>query len=163
MEDLKKIKNKLCEKYGPEFEKEYGWAANIIVDPRIEGMTLKNPTFANIEKDVKLDHLRPFYKMANISIHSGAKGINFHLTSPNKKFVPAGPGNMGMADPGQLAAISLFQMDIILLSMYPDIQALADSTALSKLLEEIKISFIKVERVTIDEYDEVNNKNKIQH
>jgi hypothetical protein len=144
MNQVKKIKITLCEKFGRGYEKDWGWAANIIDDPN----------FSKIEEYVAMDHLRPYYKMANISTHAGSKGIRFHLTSPNKNLIHAGPGNMGMADPGQLAAISLLQVNTTLLITKPSIRRLSDILALTKLIQEIKKSFIKVHTKTMITYEE---------
>ena len=148
--NIKKIKEMLCEKFDPEFENTYGWAANIIPDPKNIQEFLKNPNFSNIEENVGLDHLRPYYKMANISVHAGSKGIKFSLTSSKNYSLCSGPAILGMADPGQLSAISLFQINVILLSTSPSIRHQADSSALKMLLEKIKKSFIEVHFFTID-------------
>jgi len=148
MKATQRIKIKLCEKYGKKYETDYGWAANIISDPN----------FSKIEEYVNVDHLHPYYKMANISVHGGSKGINFFLSSPNKNVIPAGPGNMGMTDPGQLAAISLFQMNTILLLSKPSIYRMAEIAALKKLLNRIKRSFGRVHKQTMKRYRELNEK-----
>lgn len=144
MNRINKMKIALCEQFGKDYEKDWGWAANII----------ENPNFAKIEEFVNMDHLRPYYKMANISTHAGSKGIKFFLTSPNKNLIPAGPGNMGMSDPGQLAAISLLQVNTTLLLTKPSIQRLSDILALTKLIQEIKNSFIQVHTKTMIKYEE---------
>lgn len=149
VEELKRIekfKNTLCDQFEKEYGTEYGWAANII----------EKPNFSKIEEFVNMDHLRPYYKMANISIHAGSKGIKFHLTSPNTNLIPAGPGNMGMSDPGQLTAISLLQINTTLLITRPSIQRLSDILALTKLIQEIKKSFIKVHKKTMKKYQKIS-------
>ena len=134
MKRIANFKNILCKQFGKEYEMGYGWAANVI----------KNPNFSKIEEFVDMDYLRPHYKMANISIHGGSKGMKFHLTSPNRQLIPAGPGNMGMSEPGKLAAISLLWINTNLLISKPSIRRSSDILALTKLIQEIKRSFDQV-------------------
>lgn len=136
MMKIQQIAAKLCKKFGTGYKYDYGWAADII----------PKPTFSKIEAHLNLDHLNPYYKMANISIHGGVKGINFFLSAPNSDFIPAGPGNMGMELPGQLAAISLLQLNTNLLTTKPCIKGFADITTLQKLEKKIKRSFVKVHK-----------------
>lgn len=143
MNRIKEIKITLCERFGKDYEKDWGWAANVVT----------NPNFSKIEEFVEMDHLRPYYKMANISTHAGSKGIKFYLTTPGKNLIPAGPGNMGMSNPGQLTAISLLQVNTTLLVTKPSIQRLSDSLALAKLVQDIKTSFIEVDTKTMIEYE----------
>ena len=148
MKKIEKIKEKLCEKYKKGYDGDYGWAADII----------SNPNLTNLEKHVKLDHLNPYHRMANISIHGGSKGIKFFLSSPNNNFIPAGPGNMGMATPGQLAAISLLQINTFLLITRPCVKQFADISTMKKLVRKISRSFAKVERESMKIYRELHEK-----
>jgi hypothetical protein len=150
MKKIEKLVNKLCdENYGKKFKGDYGWVADI----------LSEPSYSNIEKSVNLDHLNPYHKMANISVHGGSKGIRTFLSTPNKNVIPMGPSNMGMSEPGQLAAISLLQMNNILLETRPCIKHYADISTLKKLVKKIKSSFVKVNRESKKIFRELQKEN----
>lgn len=149
IQDIIKTKNQLCAKYGDQFAVPYGWAADII----------PGPNFSKLEEHVKLDHLRPYYKMANIQIHAGPKGIFYHLTSANRNIIIAGPGNLGMADPGSLTAISLLQMNVTLLLLYPNIRRFAEIGVLFLMEQEIKNSFKKIHDTTMNNFEISNDFN----
>jgi hypothetical protein len=149
MKKIVKIKEKLCEKYKKGYDGDYGWAADIIPNP--------NP--ANLAKYTKFDHLNPYYRMANISIHGGSKGIKYFLSSPNNDFIPAGPGNMGMSTPGQLAAVSLLQINTCLLTTRPCIKQFADISTLKKLVRKVQRSFAKVDKESMKIYRKLHEKN----
>ena len=53
----------LLKKYGKKYEGNYGWAAYIFPSHNKVG-------FGAIEKDVRLDHMRPYYKWASQNIHA---------------------------------------------------------------------------------------------
>lgn len=77
MDTIIRIKNELCSRFEKEFSDEYGWAAD----------RTKKITFKDLESEVGINHLRPYYKMANISVHAGPKSIRFSLGSPNNNEV----------------------------------------------------------------------------
>lgn len=124
----------VCKRYGEAFKAPYGW---IPKEFRIRG-------FAAIEKAVKLDHFRPYYKMACFNVHSGPKGILFKLGLVHNNDILAGPSNYGLADPGQNTAISLFRTTTSLLSSKPTIMRLIMIKSLQKLVTEICKEFIYV-------------------
>lgn len=70
LESLTKMRCDLLKKYGKDFDENYGWIPLGIVSTR---------NFAEVEKSVGLDHLRPYYRMACDNVHSGTKGIKFKL------------------------------------------------------------------------------------
>lgn len=89
LNSLKSCRDALVEKYGPEFKKDYGWAA--------DALPHKQSSFSEIEKATQLDHLRPYYKMASDNIHANSHGVQFRvgLTIVNKEnswLVPAQQG-----------------------------------------------------------------------
>jgi len=134
IEEAKKAQRTLVQKYDDEFKKDYGWAAKFVGN--------SNPTLSMLEKAVNLDHLRPYYKLASHDIHAGSKGIMFNLglrRELNEEVIFAGPSNAGMAEPGQAAAMSLYQITVCLLSMstYPRIENLIMLEALELLEDEV--------------------------
>lgn len=144
MKELEEVKNKLCNRFGKEYSQSYGWAAD---------GTKKKMTFQELEKEVGIDHLRPYYKMANISIHAGSKGIMFSLGSPDSTIIPVGPSNMGHADPGMNTVISLLNMTVALLNTRPDIDHIVILNAMSLLADEVKDAFARCHEKTWVEYE----------
>jgi len=139
-QQLKSVRDSLIEKYGKVFAQDYGWAASVL--PK-NGLT-----FAAIERSVSLDHLRPFYKLANINVHAGSKGISFRMGSPprNGNLLLAGSSLFGLADAGQNAAISIHQLTITLLLSKPNLDRLAFAQAIQLLVDEVLVAFIEAHR-----------------
>ena len=94
----------LVARFGKIFNEDYGWAAPALGD--------KQPSLAEIERAVQLDHLRPYYRMASDNVHANSHGAFYKLGvfSPGRAILLAGPSNMGLAEPGQGAALSLGQV-----------------------------------------------------
>lgn len=99
--------NLLRDKYGKDFIKPYGWAAEYLQPGK--------RTFAGLEETVEFKHMRSFYKMANNYVHGGAKGFLFKLGMYRQnKVMLAGPSNYGLADPAQNTAYSLLHSTLAL-------------------------------------------------
>ncbi len=143
MKSIERTKNELCARFGKEFSKEYGWAAD----------RTKKITFKDLESEVGINHLRPYYKMANISVHAGPKGIRFSLGSPNNNIIPVGASNMGLADPGMNTVISLLNMNAALLNTRPGVGNLITLKAMSLLADEVKDAFYRCHKITWVEYE----------
>ena len=142
MERIKKIKKELCARFGDGYSRPYGW---------VDGS--RGWTFKELESKVGIDHLRPYYKMANISIHAGPKGVRFSLGSPNNNIIPVGASNMGLADPGMNTVISLLNMNVALLNTRPDVDHLITLKAMSLLADEVKDAFYRCHKITWAEYE----------
>jgi Family of unknown function (DUF5677) len=101
-------------RYGKKFGDHYGWASNIFPDHRRVGFTA-------IEKDVGLDHMRPYYKWASQNVHSGSKGMRnrLGLCEAKEDILLVGQSNSGMTDPAHATAISLYQITSTLLVLEP--------------------------------------------
>jgi hypothetical protein len=126
----------LIDRFGIIFNKEYGWAY-----PTIDN---KNPTFRDIEKAAGLNHLRPYYKMACHNVHANPRGIFFKLGlyPDSGDILLAGPSNIGLADPGHSAALSLAQITISLLTHNPNLDRLVICHILYKLQDDIGAAFL---------------------
>jgi Family of unknown function (DUF5677) len=109
LDEITGAERKAVARFGPEFKKDYGWAATLTASGRA-------PSFRTLEKLSKLDHLRPFYGWASHQIHADAKGgyLNFATRGP-QRMVIAGPTNAGLGDPGHGALISFAQLTTSLL------------------------------------------------
>jgi len=101
-------------KYGPEFDKQQGWAA--------KHLNKQNPTITDIHEAAGVDHLGPYHRMASHNVHANPKGIYFKLgLFGEEDMLLAGPSNAGLADPGHAAAISLNQVSSVLLEFVPNL------------------------------------------
>jgi len=99
---------------------------------------LDDPSFKAIEQSVNMQHLRPYYNLANINIHAGSKGLFFRLGRyPDQNALLAGPSSHGLIDPAGGAALSLGQVTTILLTSRPSIKRLASLNALQQLLHDL--------------------------
>lgn len=130
LEEIAKCKqerDKLVDKYGKSYADGYGWAAYLFQNSgRI--------TFDLIEKDVNLDHMRPYYKWASQNIHASSKGMRnrLGLCDTKEDLLLAGASSSGMADPAHAAAISLNQITNTLLLLEPTL----DHIITMKIIED---------------------------
>lgn len=136
---VKTNRDELCKRYGKSFNGDYGWAS--------VALSIKSPTFRDIEKASGLDHLRPYYKMASHNVHANPKGLSFRLgLSENANILLAGPSNYGLTDPAHGASISVLQATIPMLNSKPTIDSLVIGFVLQKFVDDIGQAFIKVEK-----------------
>jgi len=130
----------IIKRYGRAFGRPYGW---------IPENTLKDRSFAGIEKSEHFDKLRPYYILACHNVHSGPKAIRFRLGifrgGRHRAVVLAGASNYGLADPGQGAAISLSQITTCFLSTRPTIRNLTSMMVTLRLVDEIRTAFVEVQ------------------
>jgi hypothetical protein len=144
-EEIQKIRSiclKLEEEYGKEFKEKFGWASPAILTK--SGKPNPNPDFSTLKNDVKLEHLKPYYKMASYAVHADSKGILFNISyRPEERVIPSGSSIFGLADPGQLAAISLIHVNTALLVSKPMVMRMTYAVAMQKLLKDIKNAFFK--------------------
>ncbi len=61
----------LCERFGPNFKEQYGWAS--------EALHKKDSKFIDIENATNFNHMRAHYKLASHNVHAGPKGIVFNI------------------------------------------------------------------------------------
>ena len=94
MDDIEGEYQSLIGKFGNEFAEDYGWAASALGN--------KRPTLLNIEEDVGLDHLRPYYQMANHNVHGNSHAAFFKLGvfEPDRANSPRWPEQYGISRPG---------------------------------------------------------------
>jgi hypothetical protein len=98
------------QRFGNAFKGRYGWAAELF--PNDE------PSFGKLEELAGLDHLRPFYDWAtHLGVHASSRGARLNVLERGEVSAPlAGPTNVGLADPGHGALISLMQVTMNLLT-----------------------------------------------
>lgn len=95
-DEIREISEKrkhLIEKYGNSYKNVYGWASS--------ALDMAKPTLADLERSVRLNHLRPYYRMASHHVHPNPKSILFKLglSHLSGETILAGPSNAGLADP----------------------------------------------------------------
>jgi len=140
MEELESIYNALLERFGSDYKYQYGWASTALGKAK--------PTFRDLEEDVSLDHLHPYYKLASHNVHANPKGVFFRLGlyPESTDMLLAGPSNTGFADPAHGTALSLSQVTITLLTMRPNIDRLVFSEVLLMLTDEIGEAFLSIQK-----------------
>ena len=139
-EEIKAERDILVARFGTPFKKDYGWAASTLGK--------KQPTIADIEESVDLEHWRPYYGMASDNVHANAHGAYYRLGSSLRpgEILLAGPSNAGLADPGHWTAISLNQITTVLLATKPTLDNIVISNILLKLVDEIGEAFLQAHR-----------------
>ena len=103
-------------------------------------ITENHKTFSDIEKDVKMDHWRPRYKLASIRIHANYKPFGTFLSVSDyknlDKFIGLSSG--GYAELFSMTSISLYQLTTIYLSQTPNIDRSIHTDVIRKLNDEMQ-------------------------
>ena len=101
-----------------------------------------------IEKDVNLEHMRPYYKWASQNIHTGSKAMRnrLGLCETNEDILLVGQSNSGMTDPAHATAISLVQVTVSLLFLKPNIDNLVISKIIQDYSVEVGETFLKIDK-----------------
>jgi len=138
--NCKKEYDSLIEKYGKKYADHYGWASYLFPNHRRVG-------FVSIEKDVGLDHMRPYYKWASRNIHSTAKGMRnrLGLCETKEDILLVGQSNSGMTDPAHATAISLCQITTTLLTLEPTLDNIVILKIIYEYEKEVAKYFVNVE------------------
>jgi len=125
--------------YGPAFSGQYGWAAELL--------GTKSPTFAALERQAGLAHLRPFYRWACHAVHAGSRGTALNtVVFRGERLRLAGYTNAGLADPGHQSLISLQQTTAALVGRrthVPTLDHLIQVRALMALTERAGEEFLR--------------------
>jgi hypothetical protein len=102
IDQLKRVAAKHLTAFGPSFKGAYGWAASGPND-YVRG-------FEDMEKRISLSHWRPSYKAASHQVHATANAMFAWIARYGRSGFLGGRSVLGVADPGQCAAISLNQV-----------------------------------------------------
>jgi hypothetical protein len=130
MEQIEKRYAAALARYGPQFKRPHGWAA--------AHLKKDNPKIADILEASKIDHLGPYYRMASHNVHANPKGVFFKLGLLKEiDILLAGPSDVGLADPGHAAALSLMQISTVLLQINPTIDNAITGNVMLDLVGEI--------------------------
>jgi len=140
--ECKARRDMLIEEYGDQFKDPYGWATPFFNKPS----TRFKPNFTDIEKNIELDHMRPYYKWACQNIHVNIKSLKdkLGLCEAQEELLLVGQSNSGMTDPAHSAAISLSQITITLLNVEPTIDELINQQAIISITDEVGQAFLGV-------------------
>ncbi|MCW3058816.1 MAG: hypothetical protein JWQ02_637, partial [Capsulimonas sp.] len=137
-EKLIKIEEKyqsLIDRYGHDYRTDYGWAGSAFGNSR--------PSFADIERNVDFEHMRPYYRLASHNIHANPKGIIFRLGLPNESnLLLSGASEGGLVEPGHGTIISLYQLSTRILTIKPNIDRLVTCIVMGKLADEAGSAFM---------------------
>lgn len=134
LEAIRLAHEKAVSDYGPAFDTPYGWAA--------DALGIKRPILRDIEKAAGIDHLKAHYRLASHNVHANPKGVFFKLGLLDEiDVLLAGPSNVGLADPGHSAAISLLQVSVALGLIEPTLDSLVCLRIIGRLTDEIGEAF----------------------
>lgn len=129
LDEIDQACGQMLERYGKRFGTPYGWAAEVIDQPR--------PGLADLEAAVGVDHLRSYYRMASHQVHANAKGMLVRLgLTDDANVLLTGPSDLGLDSPGQNAAISLLQIDTALVMSDVTLDGVVGAKVASKICDE---------------------------
>lgn len=129
LEKMKKGKDETLARYGPQFERKFGWARVALGNAASAKGDL---TFPQIETFVGLDFLRNHFSFANQYVHAGIDSIGFKLgtSMSNKDILLTGPSNEGLVEPIQCTSLSLFYATEAVLKAYPSEHSMVETSVL---------------------------------
>ena len=100
-DSLKSERDQLVNRFGNSFKGEYGWAVSEIGKD--------HPPISDIEEQVGLEHMRPYYRMASDNVHANSHGSYYRIglsqSLHDDGVLLAGASNLGLVDPGHSTAI----------------------------------------------------------
>lgn len=140
---LKETRDQAAKELGRVLKNDWDWAKDCL-----EGRVCN---FAEIEKDVEMDHWRPRYRWACRHVHPAYVRADSWLgmkeTSAN--VFQVGPSNAGLVDPLHMVAISLAHItSTFILHPDPSIKKTITAKVMRALCEKIGDSAVNTERVT---------------
>lgn len=146
LKELKIIYDKLIEKYGKSFAKDNGWACKFIYDDE-KCKDKINISFTHIEKDVELDHLRPYYKIASQYSHVSSVALDadesFHPV--HEDYGVFSKSNISITTVAHSLALSLMKTTSVLMSINPSLDSLIIMKSIKDFEQEIGEIFLKID------------------
>ena len=141
IDSCKEEYDEVISRYGKKFGDHYGWASNIFPSYGRVGFTA-------IEKNVGLDHMRPYYKWASQNVPSGSKGMSnrLGLCEAKEDILLVGQSNSGMTDPAHATAISLTQITSALLVLEPTLDHIVLMKIAREFQEDIGKAFLEIDQ-----------------
>jgi hypothetical protein len=113
-------------------------------------ITGTHPNFAEIEKNVGMDHWRPRYKWASTHTHANHKPIGTLLgMAESTTFVNlVGASNSGFVDPFLMTSITLSQITTTFLLIAPNPDRLVHANVMLRLADEMQTIAVETEKLT---------------
>ena len=150
LENLKNETDRLYQKYGDEFKKDWGW---------IPADILPRQNFRALAAWVELDHLQPFFRLSSAAVHGLSRGFyRLGLTDDEQNMLLlCGPSNYGLADPLQSASISLNQITACLLNLQPDFSDWMELLVMDSLIKEMGVKAADIQK-TIEREEAAKSK-----
>lgn len=146
IEHVEQLTRELADKYGPEISNEYGWASKALFK--------NDPNLFDLERDIGVDHLRPYFRWASQHTHAGPRPRDklLGVSEATQDLMLVGPSNAGMTDPLQLVSLSLIQLTNALLAHgQPTYERLIAMRALAALNDEVFDTAWSLEKKTLAE------------
>lgn len=138
---LKDDVDQLAKRYGEAFRHDNGWAAH--------ALQLKKVTFSDIERSVKLDFMRPYYRGASEQVHASSRGAVMRTGLINQQstieMLMAGPSNYGFADAAINSARELLTTTVSLLQVISTVDSNVFSIILGGWLDPLTRSFVEAQ------------------
>lgn len=140
IETIRDRKDAAIARFGNRFSGWYGWAADLFPTGK--------PTFERLEKLAGLGHLHPFYDWStHLGVHAGSRGARLNVMKRGRqRFRLSVPTNVGLAEPGHGALISLMQVTTTMLvrgrPLTDDPEPLLISHALLELVDDAGDAFL---------------------
>jgi hypothetical protein len=140
MAEFQRVADGILAQYEPGYAEDWGWSKPLFASPK------HRPTFDDLERLARLDHNKPWTKLSHHAVHSGSSGtIDIIDLHGGGRFMLAGPSDAGLADPGQLSLIALYQVTCSFILNGPDESTYEDLLVLktiSLLLEQAADAFL---------------------
>ena len=138
--ELKQHHRALVEKYGEEFDHDYGWAKPFL--------NCKRPNFADIEAAVEMDYNRPNYRDASSDIHASSLGVFSRLgLFPDEEIILLGPSATGLAQPAINTINSYLLVCNSLFTYGANVDSLVTCKVLQRFASEARNAFAELSAV----------------
>jgi len=126
------------ERYGGSFATPYGWAAKYL--------SLKKPTFKDLQLKSNSSSKNTYYKMASLDVHATARGLFFSLNVISENLLLSGRSNAGLMEPGISAAGSLLIVMHALSGNTTNLDRLVEIHSLLRIREAIETALSRADR-----------------
>ncbi|GAA3460357.1 DUF5677 domain-containing protein [Saccharothrix longispora] len=141
VETVREQYDEMLTKYGSTFRKPHEWARPLFTS------STEQITFVKLEKLVKLDHLRPFYRQSNHYVHAGPRAALLNVIDRDYgSFIGVGARwDVALGEIGHGSLISLLQCTSALLAYDFDAHDNPDITVglhcMAQLVDDAGLSF----------------------
>jgi hypothetical protein len=129
---------------------------NVVSDKDGEwpAITMSHRTFADLEREVGMDHWRPYYKWASTHTHAGHRLADrlLGLSESDETQYLVGASNSGFVDPLQMTAISLANITSTFLLYRPNADRIIIADVLLEISKLMSSIAMENERSTLAEH-----------